>query len=73
MTSTTFSNPLNGLLTGDTAPASGIYRVLHRECGQNEIWIRKGARIPLCPVCGESSAFILDEAVEHISEDADFS
>ena len=73
MTRTTFSQSPDGLLSGEIAPSSGIYRTLHNGCPQSEIWIKKGARFPLCSGCGESSAFVLEEEVEHISEDDDFS
>jgi hypothetical protein len=60
------------LRSGDIAPSSGIYRLDHVNCSARDIWVRKGARLPLCPNCGVSSAFLLEREVEHISEDSDF-
>jgi hypothetical protein len=54
------------------AQRSGIYRSHHVGCSEKEIWIRKGSRLPLCPECGETAAFALEQEVEHISEDSDF-
>jgi hypothetical protein len=58
--------------SGDIALRSGVYRPEHASCSARDLWIRKGSRLPLCPECGESAAFALEQEVEHISEDSDF-
>jgi len=59
------------LMTGDIVPASGLYGADHQECSEL-IWLRKGERLPFCPGCTRPSAFVLQQEVEHISEDPDF-
>lgn len=61
-----------GLESGGIAPVSGVYRLSHGECSKNDLWIRKGERFPVCPHCGKQSIFLLQQEVEHISEDPDF-
>ena len=61
-----------GLESGGIVPVSGIYQLAHGDCSKDDLWIRKGERFPVCPHCGEHSVFLLDQEVEHISEDPDF-
>ena len=59
------------LMTVDAVPTSGLYGVDHEGCS-DLVWLRKGQHIPLCSGCGKRSVFVLQEEVEHISEDPDF-
>lgn len=59
------------LMTGDVAPTSGLYAVDHKGCSE-VVWLQNGERLPLCPGCGKHSVFLLQEKVQHISEDPDF-
>jgi hypothetical protein len=73
--SETRSNKSGGtrLQSGGVAPVSGVYRLNHDgDCSRNDVWIRQGERFPVCPHCGRHSVFLLDQEVEHISEDPDF-
>jgi hypothetical protein len=58
--------------SGGLAPVSGIYRLNDHSCSRGDLWIRKGQRFPVCPECGKHSVFLLEQQVEHISEDPDF-
>ncbi|HET9181999.1 MAG TPA: hypothetical protein VFP59_07690 [Candidatus Angelobacter sp.] len=59
------------LMTGDIVSTSGLYGVDHEKCSES-IWLRSGERLPVCPVCGKRSEFVLQQEVQHISEDPDF-
>jgi hypothetical protein len=59
--------------SGGMAPVSGLYRTDHPHAQQQEFWISKDQRFPKCPICGNQAAFMLEQEVEHISRDADFS
>jgi hypothetical protein len=60
------------LESGGIVPISGIYRLDHENCSTRDFWLRKGERFPVCPHCIRGTAFLLQQAVEHISEDPDF-
>jgi hypothetical protein len=61
------------LSTGERAAVSGIYQVLHHpHFSEGEIFARKGAVLPSCPVCGEPATFRLVKRIVHINEDPDF-
>jgi len=60
------------LRSGGLVPVSGIYTLDHQNCSNGDLWVKKGQRFPVCPNCGKDSVFLLEQAVEHISEDADF-
>lgn len=65
--------PLVPLLDSDSiSPSSGVYRCEHTGCSEKIVWIRRGEVLPRCPICGEKALFILEEEVQHISEDPDF-
>jgi len=60
------------LRSGRAAAISGLYRIDHVNCLSEIVWIGKGQMFPVCPDCGESAAFGLEQQVDHISEDPDF-
>lgn len=63
----------NGKLrSGRAAVVSGLYRIDHQNCLSEIVWIAKGQMFPVCPDCGESAAFGLEQQVDHITEDPDF-
>lgn len=63
----------NGKLrSGRAAAVSGLYRIDHENCLSEIVWIGKGQMFPICPDCGESAVFGLEQQVDHISEDPDF-
>lgn len=65
--------PLVPLLESDSiSPISGVYRCEHTGCSEKVVWIRRGEVLPRCFSCGEKAFFILEEEVQHISEDPDF-
>ena len=59
--------------SGGVAPVSGLYRSDHSHAQQPEFWISKNQNFPACPICGKQAEFTLEQEVEHISRDADFS
>ncbi len=59
--------------SGEAAPVSGLYRNDHEHANERDFWIGKDQRLPSCPICGKAAAFTLEQQVEHISRDADFS
>ncbi len=65
-------SPGTVLESGGVAPVSGVYRLDHAGCSRNDLWVKKGQRLPPCPECGGDAAFLLQQQVEHISEDPDF-
>ncbi len=68
----TTKNPGGTLESGGLAPVSGVYRLDHETCSRDDLWLKKGERLPPCPLCGGEAAFLLEQQVEHISEDPDF-
>jgi len=60
------------LESGSITPVSGVYRCEHSGCCEKAVWIRQGEVLPPCPRCGENAQFTLEEQVQHISEDPDF-
>jgi hypothetical protein len=60
------------LESGRITPVSGVYRCEHNGCSEKVIWIRREEVLPPCPLCGEKARFMLQERVQHISEDPDF-
>jgi hypothetical protein len=59
--------------SGGAAPVSGLYRCNHSHDQGQEFWLSKDELFPVCPVCGAEAEFTLEQEVEHISRDADFS
>ena len=61
------------LCSGDLARHSGLYRLQHESHAvEQEVFIRKGTRLPACNDCGKPLTFILVRKVEHIEDDPDF-
>lgn len=59
--------------SGGAVPISGLYRCNHSHDKEQEFWLSKDQRFPVCPICGGEAEFTLEQEVEHISRDADFS
>jgi len=66
----------NVLVSGDTARDSGLYALEHNLSGDGtrhqEIFVRKGTKLPLCQECGNSVKFRLLKKMMYIDEDPDF-
>jgi hypothetical protein len=61
------------LRSGHRVPVSGLWRLDHTPCSENEeMWFHKHEIFPVCSSCGCSGIFHLVEEVRHISEDPDF-
>jgi hypothetical protein len=61
------------LTSGERAQYSGLYCVYHEaRDSKQEIFIQKGAELPVCQDCGEAINFELLEKIPHITEDPDF-
>jgi len=60
-------------VSGELAKYSGIYHLEH-ENGKpaDELFIKKGTRLPICDECGAPVKFRLVRRLDHISEDPDF-
>ncbi len=57
----------------DSAPVSGIYRVVHNlHRAPHEIVVLCGEELPTCRSCKFDVTFTLVEAVEHVTHDMDF-
>ncbi len=58
---------------GHSAPASGIYRVVHKlHRAPHEVVLLRGEELPTCRSCKVDVTFTLVEAVEHVTHDMDF-
>jgi hypothetical protein len=58
---------------GQSAPASGIYRVVHKvHRAPHEVVVLRGEELPACRSCKVDVTFMLVEAVEHVTHDMDF-
>ena len=59
--------------SGESARYSGLYKVEHgpHEVEQ-EIFIQKGTKLPLCQDCGNPIKFRLVKEINSITEDPDF-
>jgi len=66
----------NVLVSGDTARDSGLYALEHNSSGDGtrhqEIFVRKGTKLPVCRDCGSSVKFRLLKKMMYIDEDPDF-
>jgi len=59
--------------SGDEAPESGVYTVIHEAHRPNHAaTIFKGERFPACAHCGPQVRFVLVRPAALISEDSDF-
>jgi hypothetical protein len=59
--------------SGDDAPESGVYSVVHdRHRPNHNATIFKGERFPVCAGCGANVRFMLVRPAALISEDSDF-
>ena len=58
---------------GDIAPASGVYRVVHRgHRADHRVLIIKGDEFPRCRRCGRDVSFELADPTEYAAHDWDF-
>lgn len=61
------------LCSGDLVRHSGLYRLQHESHAvEQEVFIRKGTRLPACNDCENPITFTLVKKVEHIEDDPDF-
>ena len=61
------------LCSGDLARHSGLYKLQHEShVVEQEVFIRRGTKLPACNDCGSPMTFILVRKVEHIEDDPDF-
>jgi hypothetical protein len=71
------STPSNhALVSGERAKHSGVYSVEHESHEihkvETEIFIRRGANLPVCRQCARPLKFQLKEKINYIAEDTDF-
>lgn len=58
---------------GQLAPASGIYRAVHRmHRAPHEVLVLRGEELPPCRSCRAEVTFTLVQALEHVTHDMDF-
>jgi hypothetical protein len=62
------------LRPGDTAPESGVYRVIHASHRpEHLVTMIKGEHLPVCSQCNDGVRFELLEAAGTVHEDSDLS
>ena len=61
------------LRSGDRAPSSGVYRVIHvQHRKSHRVIMIRGDDLPPCRFCKDQVAFELVEPAEYIAHDLDF-
>lgn len=61
------------LASGESTPDSGIYKLEQEShAGEQEIFIRKGTRLPFCRRCTGPLRFRLIKKLVYIADDPDF-